>query len=114
MFQTLSSFLPSPLQSNSDKTQPVAVDIAKPQETTQSEPAAMQRAEEELAVKKQKERKNERSTPTMSLRSARPISCGAEARVRAPGNGIPMTVALREIRQQGSQRPSRDQQYVPR
>ncbi|KAH9834469.1 uncharacterized protein C8Q71DRAFT_769024 [Rhodofomes roseus] len=60
MFQTISSFLPSTLQLSNDKAAQVTADAAKPQEAPQSEPTtAMQRAAEEQAVKRQKERKNE-------------------------------------------------------
>ncbi|KZT66760.1 hypothetical protein DAEQUDRAFT_813328 [Daedalea quercina L-15889] len=61
MFQTISSFLPPVLQLGNDKTPPVAADTSKPHETPPTDPAATRRAgeEQEQAVKRLKERKNE-------------------------------------------------------
>lgn len=66
MFQTISSLIPSALQLGNDKTSPTAVDTPQHQETTPhtEPPAVMQRAAEEQAARRQKERKNEVNDPS--------------------------------------------------
>ena len=61
MFQTISSLIPSALQLSNDKSSPSPVDTPQHEETTPytEPPTIMQRAAEEQAARRQKERRNE-------------------------------------------------------
>lgn len=62
MFQTISSFIPSALQLGNDKTPPTEADTQQETSPYAETPAVMQRAPEEYAARRQKERKNEVNT----------------------------------------------------